>query len=188
MDALGEIVKNFNEGTEKETKLATEYQAENQKLLDEIAGLKTQTEQTDINNRVLSAISSGHKTHNVDSVMRDFMSEFRIEVDKGSEIVYNIGKDIPLLKENRPATITEVLAEWAKVEKNKHQFIAPVDSHVDTMGQPITKEDTDMLKNPAIVSAIKMTGQWRKYMKGEKINMKAVTEMVGKNNTFPIVS
>jgi len=188
LDDLEKIIKTHNEAAEKEGKLAAEYQKENEKLLAEKEELSKSLTENDIKNRLISAISTGHKVHNVDSVLGDFMREFKINVDKGQEIVYNKGKETPLLKENRPATISEVLTEWSKVEKNKHQFMAVTDSHLDTTGQPITKEDTDILKNPAVVTALKATGQWRKYLMGEKINMKTVNDMVSKKNSYHIVS
>lgn len=182
IEALAEIVKNFNDGVEKDQKAVDEYKTENQKLVDQIKTLENQGVVMDIDNRVVSAITAGQKVHNINSVKRDFLSDFQIKMEKGSEIVYNHGKEIPIMKDNRPATIAEVITEWAKVDKNKHQFIGAADSHLETGGAPITQNDTDRMTNPKYVNALRMSGQLNKYLMGEKINEKAVDDLMKKNN------
>lgn len=170
------------------SQIAGKKQADNQSVVDayelkikeldnQLNSVRTQANQSLIKSS-LSSEFSHLNPHKLSSVIRDFTAEHSVKVNEGRLSIKDIN-DAPIFGDNGEADIKTIIKNWSEKDENKIFFKTPVNNHIDS--SPSNKEaDMSKYSDPNYIKALKISGQYEKDLKGEKIDEKQV-ELVYQN-------
>ena len=159
---------------EKNDSVVAAYEQKIADLDKELKSVRTEANQSLINSSLSSEFSQLNP-HKLTSVIRDFTAEHSVKVDNGLLIVRG-QNDEPILTDNGAADVKTIIKNWAEKDENKIFFKGSVNNHINSAPSQ-SSSDVSKYSDLDYVKALKLSGQYEKDMRGEKIDQKQVDMM-----------
>lgn len=173
---IGKMAATLKESSETEVQAVDEYKVINKELNERVKALEETLVQKDIDN-VLSNAMSRLKPHSQRAALREFTDDYKVEVENGHTAIFRKGSRVPEQVDGVEADLDQVLNKWAQMDKNKFLFNGGTGSaHIRTGSASTSDPGPEFLADEKNVRALKMSGQYKNFMQGQKVDWQKVKQ------------